>query len=158
VSPGGRDPHRPEAVRAERGRHQPGCNGSRRSPRGAPRGVIEAPGVARRAAGRALGDRPLAELGRGRLADDHGPRRLQPPNGVRIGCLGFKRPRAAKCRGLSRQINVVLDRDRKPKQGQPLTGGQPPVGLRRLAERGLCAHTAEGIQHRLRSLDPLKRH
>jgi hypothetical protein len=103
-----------------------------------------------------FGERPLAELGRVGLPDDHRTGLAQPADhrGIRFG-VG-KVARAAERGRLPGEIGVVLHRDRHAQQRRLLARGDPFISGGRLGERGLPAQPPERVQARLGLLDPVE--
>src|SRR6185436_3740667 len=157
VRPGGGDPHRAGAVGAGGGGHEAGGDGGRRAAGGAAGRVVERPRVARGAERRALGERPLAHLGRVRLADDHGAGGAQLARDLAVAVTRVEGAGAAEVRRLAREVHVVLDRDRDAEQRQALAVGVAAIGRVCLGAGGVGAHAAEGVERRLRGVDARER-
>jgi hypothetical protein len=157
IGPGSGDPHGAEAVGSQRRGHEPGRNGRRRPAGRATWRVVEVPRVAGHAERRPLGDRPLPELRRRGLADDHRAGRFQPPHGLGIAGLALERPRAPERGRLAGEVEVVLDRHGRPQERESLAGRAAPIGLIGLDQRRLGAHAPERIQRRLACLDLAQR-
>jgi len=99
---------------------------------------------------------PLADLGRVGLADDNRARLAQAADrlGVTLG-QGVLAGTAERSR-VAGEVDVVLDRHRHSQQGRPLAGSEAAVGLVGLGQGLLGTNHTEGVQGRLRSLDPLQ--
>ena len=157
MRPRGGDADRAGAVRAHRGGHQAGGDRGGRAARRAAGRVVQRPRVARLAEGLALGDRPLAELGRRRLADDHGAGRAQAAGDLAVGLLAGELAATAEGRRLAGEVHVVLDGDRHAQQWSALAIGAPAVGLGSLARAALGADDAKGVEVGLGRVDAAQR-
>ena len=133
VAPGRWNAHRARSVGADRPRHQPGRHGCRGAAARAAGRVIQIPWVAGDPEAGSLAERPLADLGRGRLADDHGARPTEPAHDFRVFGDRLEGAGAAEPGLLARDVRVVLDRD-----GTPRSGARSPAAIRRSHSSASC--------------------
>ena len=153
VGPRGRDADRAGAVGPEPGGHETRGHGGRRTPAGPARGPVPGPGVAGVAGVRRSGQRPLAELGGVRLADDDRAGLLEASDD--LGVLRRRREvaRAAEGGRVTGQVGVVLDAQRDAEQWSVLAAGARVVGLGRGPAGVVDGDDAERVERALGGLD-----
>ena len=125
-----------------------------------PPGVLrDVPRIARDAGERAVGDRLPAELGRGRLADQHRALLAQPRGRRRVlvpGLIARDRAAAAQGRPAPGQ-QQVLDRGRHAVDQAGRRAAPPAVlGCARIGQRALSVDQAERVDRAIEPLDPVE--
>jgi hypothetical protein len=115
------------------------------------------PRVAGGAEGLGLGEVPLADLGRVGLADHDRAGRAQAADRLGVARGHPVLAGAAERSAVTGEVDVVLDRHRRPQQRRALAGAEAAIGLVRVGQGLLVADDAEGVERRLRGLDSAQR-
>jgi hypothetical protein len=118
--------------------------------------VLELPGVAGDAEDLGLGEVPLADLGGAGLADDDRTGLAQASDRLGVMFGDSVLAGAAEGGGVAGEVDVVLDRHRHSEQRCPLALTETAIGLGGVGQRLLAADQPEGVERRLRRLDPLQ--